>query len=466
MKILTKTLVAAGVATAVLATGAAQAATISNPSTALAPAAGKTIVNEGVRTTVSLVPTVVTMGAGESLAIDDSIKFTLSSGVWKAIVTGDISDADSGGSAGPGVFALVAGGVGKSSATYRVTTATTAAHVITLAATATVTGTAIADNALVTVTTDMNGFVGGSSQALFGSPLVALNTQLAPAMTATFAAATGTHSVATGFSTLVGATVGTGLTVGQTTSATATVTPVANANAATAKTTTGVPTAVPTPAKTLITISGPMAGVTSISAPNIDGTSPLGVVPTPASANLFVIDAASNSATGVTTTTAATPIQITFAGTQAYAASAYTAVVSLLTDGVNYIANNSVGAGALYAFGRDGSAFTTNSFGSLNKMTVTDRSGGLGGTGADGAITITAFDAAGAAVTCTGLAVANIPNNGTTTIQGADVMTACPGAKRIEGVVNSTSILATNTKIASDGATSQAGITAGATVAN
>ena len=70
---------------------------------------------------------------------------------------------------------------------------------------------------------------------------------------------------------------------------------------------------------------------------------------------------------------------------------------------------------------------------------------------------ITAYDAAGAAVTCTGLSIASLPNNGSTTIQGADVMAACPGAKRIEGKVNSTTIYVSNTKITSDGATSQAG---------
>jgi len=460
MNLLNKTLVAAGVATAVLATGAAQAATISNPSTAVTPAAGKNIVNEGVRTVITPVATVLTLGTGEILTVDDSIKFTLSSGTWAAIVSGSVT------SPGAGVFALVAGGVGSASATYRVTTATAAAGVITLAATATVTGTAIADSALVSVTADMSGFVGGAATALFGSPLVSLNTQLVPAMTATIVPATGTHSVATGFTTLVGATVGTGLTVGQTTSATATITPAANAAAASGATTTSIPTGVPTPAATLITIAGPMTGITSINAPNIDGTSSAGVVPTPASANLFVIDTANNVATGVTTTTAATPITMTFAGTQAYAASAYTATVSLLVDGVNYAANPSVAAGALYAFGRDGSAFTTNSFGTLNKLTVSDRSGGLGGAGADGAIGITAYDAAGAAVTCTGLTITNIPNNGTTTVQGADVLTACPGAKRIEGIVNSTSILVTNTKVASDGATSQSGINGASTIAN
>ena len=70
---------------------------------------------------------------------------------------------------------------------------------------------------------------------------------------------------------------------------------------------------------------------------------------------------------------------------------------------------------------------------------------------------ITAYDAAGAAVTCTGLSIASLPNNGSTTIQGADVMAACAGAKRIEGKVNSTTIYVSNTKITSDGATSQAG---------
>jgi hypothetical protein len=211
-----------------------------------------------------------------------------------------------------------------------------------------------------------------------------------------------------------------------------------------------------------------MAGLTSIGATNIQGSSAAGTA-TANTTTTFTMDTATNMAWGTTlVNTAVTTISMVFAGTMAYDASAYTATVSLLSDTAGgYSANASVGTGSLFSFSRNGTSFATNSFGSLNKLTVTDRSGGLGGTGADGAIALTAYGADGAAVTCTGLTIANLPNNGTSTIQGADVMAACAGAKRIEGIVNSTSILVTNTKVAADGATSQSGLgSASNTIAN
>jgi hypothetical protein len=335
------------------------------------------------------------------------------------------------------------------------------ASTLTLAATATVTGTTIADGTAINVQADMKGFVGGTSQSLFGTPLTSLNTAMAPAMTTVITANTaGIFDVATGF---------TSLTVGANVSGNATIQNTINAAAAANITTTGAPLLTPSNNTTLITISGPMAGLTSIGSTNIQGSSAAGVA-TANTTTTFTMDAANSLAWGTTlANTGATTIAITFAGTQSYDTSAYTAVVSMLTDATGgYAANASVGSGSLFSFGRNGSSFTTNSFGSLNKLTVTDRSGALGGaTGADGAISITAYDAAGAVVTCTGLTITDMANNGTTTIQGADVMAACAGAKRIEGIVNSTSILATNTKVAADGATSQSGLGTGAnTVAN
>ena len=465
MKLLKKTLVAAGVATAVLATGAAQAATISTPSTATAPApAAQTIINESTRTVITPAATTVFLGAGEGLSVDDSVTFTLNSGTWAAIASGDLTDAV-GGVAGTGTFALVSGGAGSSTAVYRVTTAIPVASNMTLANTATITGTAIPASTTVSVQADMNGFVGGSATALFGTPLISLNTAMAPLMTTAVTANTaGIFSVATGFTSL---TAGTGATAN--TSNAGTIQNTINAAAAANTTTTGAPLGAPSNASTLITIAGPMAGLTAISSPNIQGSSAAGV----ATANVtttFTIDAASNTATGTTlNTAAATAVSLIFDGTMGYDASSYTATVSTLTDVAGgYAANPSVGSGTLLSFTRNGSSFTTNSFGSLNKLTVSDRSGGLGGaTGADGAISLSAFDAAGAAVTCTGLTIANVPNNGPSTIQGADVQAACPGAKRIEGIVNSTTVLVTNTKVAADGATSQSGLgTGNSTVAN
>lgn len=209
-----------------------------------------------------------------------------------------------------------------------------------------------------------------------------------------------------------------------------------------------------------------MGGVLSISSVSlVPATAACTAVPG-ATTTGFAIDTANNAAYGVATAAGAYAMAIMFDGSLAYDATAYTTVISTSTDANGYAANPGVFSGVTHAFSRNGSSFVTNSFGPLNKMTVTDLSGTLGGAGADGAITISAFDAAGLAVTCTGLVVANLPNNGTTTIQGADITTACPGAKRINGTVNSTAIQSTNTKITADGATSQSGTNGSTAISN
>ncbi len=451
MKLLKKIMLAAGIATAVFVTGAAQAAAVDNPTvsiTGVPNTANKFVANESVKTVLDLDTITLTLGAGEVLKEDDSITYTLSNGVF--------------GSAGvlaalpTGAAALISGGAGSATAIYRVTTVIPGGATVTLTG-ATVTGTAIADNASVVTQVAMSGFVGGVPIAMFGSPLSNFDMQLVPAMTATVTPSAGIFDVAARFSALTAAT-GTTTTAGvSTTIGTAAVTTAAGSGSTINANTAGIPAAVPAAAATLITISGPMTGVSAIKDANVNGSSAAGVL-TAGGGGKYTIDTATNTATATQAATAgASATTIAFDGTIAYDASVYSATVSRLADGANYAANASIGSGTIFAFTRNGSAFITNSFGSLNKLTVTDRSGELGGAGADGAIAITAYDAAGAAVTCTGLTIANMPNNGSTTIQGADVMAACPGAKRIEGIVNSTTIYVSNTKITSDGATSQAG---------
>ena len=457
MKLLKKTLVAAGIAAAVFATGAAQAATINNPSTAVPQAAGKTIINESVRTVITPFLTVVTLGAGESLSIDDSVTFTLNAGTFATIAGGNLT------SGGAETYALVSGGTGSNTATFRVTgAASVAAAVLTLTG-HTITGTGVADNSTIMVTVDMSGFVGGAPTALYGTPITQLNTVLVPALTTVVtAAAPGTFDVATGFSSTVA---GYTPTTGVSSVPGASVVTAENGQATTNTTTVGAPLGTPTVAATLLTISGPMAGVGSIASAGILGTNGLGVGTTPASTGIFNIDAAANKAWG-TQVNRTTNITLNFDGTTAYDASAYRVDVSMLPDVAGgYNANANIGGGTIFSFNRNGSAFTTNSFGALNKLTVTDRSGGLGGTGADGGIAISAFDAAGNAVTCgAGLVIPNIANNGTVTVEGADIQDNCPGAKRIEGVVNSTNIYVSNTKKTEDGATSQSDSSGGSQV--
>lgn len=455
MKLLKKTLVAAGIATAVFATGAAQAATINNPSTALAPAAGKAVTNESVLTVITPADTVVTLGAGESLSVDDSVTFTLNAGTFGTIAGGNLTAVPANGE----TYALVSGGAGSNSATYRVTGAASAAAAVLTLSGHTITGTGVAANSSILVTVDMSGFVGGAATALYGTPITQINTSLVPAMAAvvTAAGAAGVFDVANGFTAL---TAGTGNTVAgvSTFNGLADVTTTASAAAVVGNNTAGVPAGVPDPAATLIAISGPMNGVAGIDSPNTNATNALGVLAAPPATG-FGINVGSNMAWGTQIGTGATAITISFDGTTSYDVSSYSAKVLRLPDVANgYGANANIGSGSLFSFTRNGTAFTSNSVGALNKLTITDRSGGLGGTGADGGIAISAFDAAGNAVTCgAGLVIPNVPNNGTVTVQGADIQDNCPGAKRIEGIVNSTNIYVSNTKKTEDGATSQSG---------
>lgn len=459
MKLMKKTLLASAIATSMLSSGAF-AATVNNPSTAATPTYGKAIVNETVRTTITPVATVVTLGAGESLSVDDSITFTLSGGAtFAAVAAGDLTVAPNVGGA---AFALVSGGVGENTVTFRVTnSATDVAAALTLAATATHNGSAVADNGNVQTTVDMKGFVGGSAISLFGSPLISLTENLVPMQTATIAAVTGVFDVAAGFQQLTSATSSDGAAPFNS-SNTATVTVTTNAAAVANQTTTGVPTAGPTPANTILTIKGPMTGVTSIGVTGgVTSSTATGGTPTAGTvANVLDIDLANNAAYGIATGAGPYVVTFNFDETVVHEASAYTADVTRTADAAGYTAT-SVSTGTTAAtFTRNGSSFTSNSVGPLNKLTVTDRSGAIGAGGADGAITISAFDAAGAAVTCTGLSIANLANNGTVTIEGSDLTSACSGAKRVEGIVNSTSIIVTNVKKTADGATATPALSA------
>ena len=463
MKLLKKTLVAAGIATAVFATGAAQAATINNPSTAVTPAAGNLVTNESIRGVVTPADTVVTLGAGESLSIDDSVTFTLSAGTFGTLVGGNLTAT---GVAGE-TYALVSGGAGSNSATFRVTgAASEAAAVLTLSGhtISAGTGTVPADTTIL-VTVDMSGFVGGAATALYGTPLTQINTQLEPAVTATVTANAnvGEFDVASGFSTL---TAGTGTTVlgASTLNGFAVVTTTASAAAIAGGTTAAIPTAVPDPSANLISISGPMGGVASINSANTDATNGLGILATPA-ANGFGINVAQNKAHGTQIGMGATDISITFDGTTAYDTSPFTAVVSRLPDGTNYAPKLNIGSGNLFSFTRNGTAFASNSVGRLSTLTITDRSNNLGAGGANGDIAITAYDQAGNMVACgAGLVIDNLSGNGTVTIQGADIVDNCPGVKRVEGIVNSTAIYVTNTKKSSTGLTQMSGSIGGTQV--
>lgn len=490
MNVLNKTLVAAGMATAVLATGAAQAATIENfPSTAVAPAPyAETIINETTRTLVDVQPvenpvlaTAATagfelvLGAGEDLSVDDSITITLSSGAtWAAITQQSLLASIAAAAPLPANVALVAGGVGQNFATFRVTAGgvPAASHLqlddgsINAGARTQINMAGVAAGSNVTITAEMSGFVGGVATSLYGSPLIYNAYDMAPARTAAVTTVrTGVFNVATGFTTLLS----NATNVAPSTTGNAQITITTDANAIQGSTSLGadntlataddVPAGAPTANNLFFVLTGPMNGVSAVGGTNIQPATSAGAAVAAGVPGAFAVDTANNAAYGVASAISANHfITLTFDGTVVYDASSYTVAVSTTTDAAGYAANPSIGGGVTHTFTRNGSAFTSNSLGPLNKMTITDRSGALGAGGADGAINLTVFDKDGNVVTCTGLTIPNLPNNGTVTVQGEDITEACPGAKRIEGIVNSTTILTSNVKNTAGGTTVQSGV--------
>ena len=465
MKLLKKTLVAAGIATAVFATGAAQAASVDFPSKVGAgalPAPAKTIVNEASRAVISLAPVTLTMqdalGGLQAISTGSSIRIALSAGKFTSAGTLN----------GLGTT-LVSGGIGTDFLLYEVTGPNAGNIDLTGAE---VDGKLIPDNGQLKINVNIATEIGGSSEQVYGSNLTAgagieqLALQLEPALAAKITAVSGGEFlVAAGFRALANVN-----TLGESTAGPSTITFTASAGAIVAGTTaTGgnVPLGSQSPASVVVTIVGPMAGVKSIGAPasNIEGSTAAGVATTPATAaGNFNIGA--GAAYGRLTTIGTSTFGITFDGSVAYEPGAYTAQVRTNPDAAGgYLTPRAqLVQGTVFAFTRDGSSFTANTFGALNKLTLTDRSGSLGGAGADGSVTITAYDATGAEVVCADSLLGNLPSNGTMTVSGEDIQTNCPGAKRIEGAVNSSNIYVSNTKKTEDGATSQSN-TNGGTIA-
>ena len=474
MKVLNKTLVAAGLATAVFATGAAQAATVTNATTLTTPTYGKTIVNESTRSVVDVPNLGIKLGAGQDLSIDDSVTITLNAGTFKAVANDNLGSDPAGGTF---TASIADGGAGKNFVKYRVTKSPGTAQLLafgSLAAGGTVGAGAratmdlsgVAAGTTITATVEMKGFVGGESTQLYGSPLSSNLVRHVPLATvkASVTAPTDTFGVASGFSQLKGKTVGTGANAGNTTSSNGGVTVTYNAAAAANVNTTGQPKAAPTTNKTLIKLMGDMTGVKSVSATNVNGSTCTGGALTTAITGGLSVDKTGGQACGLAQVKGTHTMAITFDGSKAYEAGSYTTEVSLLADTAGGYAAGTVGSVVTHKFNRDGTSFISNTFGPKNKLSITDRSGALGSGGADGSVAITAWDAAGAKVTCSALSL-TVPNNGTLIINGSDVFAACPGAKRIEGIVNSTSILVSNVKQTADGATMQSATSSAAAAA-
>ncbi len=213
--------------------------------------------------------------------------------------------------------------------------------------------------------------------------------------------------------------------------------------------------------KILAGISGSLTGITSVSGTGCTGSSSTGST-TGGTANFFLINTAKTNAYCVNTALllphdnggailSLAPI-FTIDGTTAQAARGFNATVDILVDGTTWAAHNALAATALYSITRNGSSFVTNSVGPRNTIKITDRSGGVATAG--GAITITAYDAAGVAIPeASGQTALTLLNNATTTITGTALAARFPTGTpmRYDFAVESSSIVVTNVKASVDG---------------
>ena len=439
-----------------------------------------------------------------SLDTNDGVVLTLSNGAtWSTIVSRSLVTGRTPTDEAEYLFTLVWEGEGESQATFVPTQTIPGGNVIRLIASATVDASQVIASATVdasqipvastvTLTAQIRKEILGEYRDVFGTPLIHNLLRFEPLYSATPARpVTGIFSVATGFTELTAATssdvlaprvtsrwgdvatfVSSRATVGS-------VCPVAGAGC-----TVNVPSALPGAGRVLYSIAGNMAGVASIIGAGLTGTTSTGETPRATTdpdqyRARFAIDRANNIAYAtntvaipVTTRLLLSRIRIIFAsGDDAMAQQAgnYLLSVEGLAQGTDYAASGGLLTDfPLFSFARDGASFVSNSLGPLNRLTITDLSGSIGSDGADGVVIISAYDTAGAAVTCTGLDIPDLVSNGTVTIEGSAIIDACLGVKRIQGFVNSTSILSTNIKMSEDGVTVQSGLSPndGATAAN
>jgi len=232
----------------------------------------------------------------------------------------------------------------------------------------------------------------------------------------------------------------------------------ANAASIAGQVTAGVPAAVPAVAKVLLTVSlaagENLTGVkmisdgaagTKIKASNASGSTTAVTGTNIGTANQFWIDAATNKAYAVLTAVGGVRLQIQSSQTAAMTTQTLNVTESYLGD-ANYSAQSIPGGGTEMTLTRNGSSFTSNSVGNLNKIKVTDRSGslGTGAASADGKVTISAYNITG--TLCSAVPAVTVPSNGSVTITGTSIQTACPGTQRVEGIVNSTAIVVSNIK--------------------
>jgi hypothetical protein len=206
--------------------------------------------------------------------------------------------------------------------------------------------------------------------------------------------------------------------------------------------------------KILYTLTGDFTGVTSISENTtglLTGADCATGTPIAADVNKFTKNAAGTAACAVNTAGTGTTnpvnalVSLTVDGITPQTQRSFTLETKLLADGA-FAAHTIRAASNFITINRDGTFFSSNSTGPLNNIKITDHSGILPVAG--GAITVTAFNPSGVAVSA--LAAPAIPtvvmNNATAVINGGDLLAKFPGANRFDVIVESNAANITNVK--------------------
>jgi len=215
-------------------------------------------------------------------------------------------------------------------------------------------------------------------------------------------------------------------------------------------------------AKLLWTITGSLTGVASVNASGagIVTSSDSTGSQTGGTINKFAINTAKTDAYASNTTAIATAAatsndpkpQFVIDGTTAQTARGFTVKIDVLADGTIWAAHTAKAATALYSITRNGVSFVTNSVGARNTIKVTDRSGNMPTGG--GNIIVTAWDVNGNSIPESSSATAlKLNSHETKSITGTELIARFPTGTpmKYEFAVESSSALATNVKISTDG---------------
>jgi len=387
-----------------------------------------------------------TLGAGETLNTNDTLVLTLTGGAKFSSTAPTLSGS---GTAGDGKgFSIVGSATGNTSANFRVAESQLVGNTITV----NVQGTIFNVSAVTgNVDVSLAATTSVGSLSIFNSAQSSM-TGAAYA----FSAPTAMESVYINASTNVADVSATTGAFTKFTGATVTGTAAAFSYSNMSEAVNAAPSGQSTSAsKVVFNIAGTLTGITSVSGTGCTGSNSAGTT-TGGTANFFLIDTAKTNAYCVNTAEVVqgTPLALapvfTLDGTTAQSARSFTGSVAALADGTKWTAHTAATATALYSITRNGSSFVTNSVGARNTIKITDRTGALPTAG--GAVTITAYDVNGTAIPFSGTAQV-ILNNATLTLTGTQLAAFFPTgtAMRYDFAIESSSIVVTNVKAATDG---------------